>query len=210
MIKPIDVILSDGYQLCGTCGEMMLNGDKAQVLENYYAHPECAAKNPPEEWKLVRRVDSALVTRKPGSPEWYEVQLYAVPGEGEPREDQFTLAKDDEGNETNEPVIHTGAKWNGSVYQDCRGLLEAKAVLCDRPLVARLMEEVAAAQIMREERANLYVGWDKEKLESDKQSNKQPFVDVGDMRESVGINVTPEGHLYDDLPDENTPQDATE
>lgn len=208
MIQPQDVTLGAGYQLCGTCGEMMLNGEKAKVLDKVYAHPECAAKNPPEQWKIVRRVDAALVTRKPNSPEWFEVQLYAVPGEGEPREDQFTFATDDEGNETNEPLAHTGARWNGNVYQDCRGFLEARAVLCDRPRVARLMEQVAEAQILREERANLYVGWELERIEADKHDVHYPFVDVSDMRESVGLNVAPDGSIYDEPHDNNVDGDT--
>jgi hypothetical protein len=169
MIKPNEVTLSNGYQICGTCGEIMLNGDKALVLDNVYAHPACAAQNPPDQWKVVRRVDAALVTRKTCSPEWYEVQLYSIPGEGAPREAQFKTRTDEEGNETDEPIAYTGQRWNGNVYTDCRDFLNKMAAKCDRPRVARLMERIAETQILRKERANLYASWEPERLKADRQ-----------------------------------------
>lgn len=208
MLEPIQVTISDGYHLCGVCGKEMYNGDKALVLAETYCHPRCAIKNVPDAWKVARRIDTYMSSNPdPDSPDYWENQL--LPFENYQRESQVPKSKKKKNSDEEiepELIEHTGQRWNGQPLADCREAINNASIYCDIPKVSRLMVELTELQILAEERANLYTTWTPLALAADKAIIRPPFVEVNDMRTCVGLDVTPDGHVIDNLPTEDEPE----
>jgi hypothetical protein len=225
MITPGEVKI-EGYQLCGVCGNEMYTGEQALLLADVYAHETCTYGETkriyPKEWKRVWRSEDALdqpdgyksayacepmtlyghtlPAMKLWSKNIEDAEMLPVQGVGWDAS-QFSENNPDEKEDTNtEPIEPTGARWNGRVYNDCRDFLTEMAIKCDRPRVARLMEQIAYAQVMRGERSHLYREITKPDLEAD-DKKLMPFVDTADDRTGVGLDYV-DGQLVDKLPDE--------
>ena len=119
----------------------------------------------------------------------------------------YATAVDEDGNEF-EVAPAIGQRWNGNNLPDCREALTAAAIRADIPRKAKLMVEIATAQIIRAERANLYRTVTLSQSEANKREIHQPFIDLGDQRteggigKDVGLYVSEDGHIADRLPSE--------
>jgi len=208
MRQPELVTINGGFQLCGVCGEMLLNGDTALFMADAYCHVSCEKHNVPEEWKVARRIDAYLATDpNKESPEYWENLLTGI--EVGQRERQYPVRKFEDGEETSDAVSVTGQRWNGNVLADCRDFLNEMAAQCDRPTVARLMVEIATHEAITEERQEMYASMSQEELEADKHEVHHPFVDAGDERTSVGLHYV-NGRLSDNLPTDEVYTDEHE
>ena len=210
-----------GYQTCSACAEFLLNGDAAFVDNTgAYFHPKCAPALPSTSQvrvdknnrKALRVAAYQKAVAPESDPKYWENILTDMPDPDKPgRESQYTTSGPDSDEIESDPIPHTGQRWNGNVLADCREYLDEMAARCDRPLVARLMVEIAERQVLWNERKNLYTLWAPARLEADKKAVHPPFLDTGDLRESVGLNtieISPGRHvLVDSLPTEESPSD---
>jgi hypothetical protein len=214
MIQPTLVTIVDAYQTC-SCGGLLLAGDTAlqmgEGVEATWMHQSCYERNPRPEWKLLRRVDAYRATNPVQDEKYWEQMLLPVTGNEYPRESSFEVPCDEHGDiiDIGEP---TGQRWNGNNLQDCREALRAASVRADLPRKAKLMVEIANAQILRAERANLYrhdispsqLAYDRD------QKVYQPFVDFDDttnVGKDTGLYVGENGRIADSLPSEWTQED---
>jgi hypothetical protein len=195
------LIINDGYHLC-VCGEVIVNGDTAFIdPSGNYFHPACSPIAEPSKVKVNRtnrkalRVAAYRRSVKPeDDPTYWEKVLADLPDpESSGSEEQYSYP--DEG--ADEPLVHTGQRWNGNVLADCRDQLNEMAAHCDRPRVARIMVEITERQILWEERANLYVTWSPDRLKSvEREQTGIPLFSGSDERSSIGLDVI-NGRLVD-------------
>ena len=130
------------------------------------------------------------------------------------RENQVDFAKpaesaDGEDLSDTESIPYTGKKRNGANYLDVTEYFKRSDLgVLPRNLRLALLE--VEADVMRGERKQLYVTWSSEQMKKDKAKPYGPFIDTSDQRESVGLNTTKGGHLYDDLPSDPEPTEDSE
>jgi hypothetical protein len=185
--RPELVTITEGYYLCGVCGNLLLTGDTALFLNDAYCCVPCERHNVPQEWKDIRRIDAYLDTNPDTeTPEYWENMLIGL--EVNQHERQYAAHKDeaDEDLDGNDAVPATGQRWNGRVLDDARDFLDELNSACDRPRVARAMVNLAESSVAREERQSLYRTMSRAELDADEIRIRPPFVDCGDERSSVG------------------------
>jgi hypothetical protein len=227
-----DVTIEGGYQTCGGCGGMLLNGTRVFRLGDTFMHKTCATRNSAPEWKRLRRSKAFLKldlegtpwVSEPGvknrqsdivvNPEWTQERVAAIvdtvagyrlkeePGNFRRSvNDPENTDGDDFGGEQ---ATYSGMRHNGSVIPDCREALQHAAMRCDRPRVARLMEQLLEVSVLREERASLYRGMTPVAID-DARRAAMPFVDTADLRspglDYVGDHVADHLYEYNDYDD---------